>query len=194
MPFTREIAPLSKLSCVKAKRYAIVFTRTTNPLACDRATRVHYRAVSVYANARRVDTTSALAMILAAGMTVGDGPGKVSGDLKDETARLGAAIWSRFGLELRPVGEKAVCEVIDYLKGGLEVTAVKPDSPTDKAGIRRGDILIGAGWCGTWDLYEMLSVDHVAWVRNQCEQRPGLPLWFFLIREKRPFRKRIILD
>ena len=137
---------------------------------------------------------SALAMILAAGMTVGDGMEKVSGELKDETALIRGAIWSRFGLELRPVGEKAVCEVIRHLNGGLEVTAVKPDGSTDKAGIRRGDILIGLGWCGTNDVYEMLLVDHVAWIKYRCEQRPGLPLQFYLIREKRTFWSRITLN
>jgi S1-C subfamily serine protease len=130
----------------------------------------------------------ALAMILAAGMTVGDGPAKVSGEVKDETARMKAAIWASFGLKLRPVDREAVWEIIPHLRGGLEVTAVRPNGPTDRAGIRQGDILIALGG------WEMLSVDHVARVLNRCGQMPLMPLRFFVVRDKQFLEGRIKLD
>jgi hypothetical protein len=55
--------------------------RRIDPLACDRVAR--YIRQRTYRNSRRTDAMSALAMILTAAMVVpGDGPEKVSGEIK----------------------------------------------------------------------------------------------------------------
>jgi serine protease Do len=85
-------------------------------------------------------------------------------------------VWQRLGLRLCGVGTETVVRVNSQLHGGLEVVAVSDDGPAAKAGIQRGDILVGLHH------WETLTVDNVAFVLNHPDLARFSPLNFFIIR------------
>jgi serine protease Do len=85
-------------------------------------------------------------------------------------------VWSKLGVQLRSVDGEVVARVNKQLHGGLEVTAVNSDSLAAKAGIRRGDILVGL------HQWETLTVDNVAFVLGHPELATFNPLSFYIVR------------
>ena len=78
---------------------------------------------------------------------------------------------------IRPVaGSDAVHENSLRFRGGLIVGEVRTDSPADRAGVQRGDILVGL------HKFEMLNSDNVHYVLNQPELTGAQPLKFFVLR------------
>src|SRR5581483_3700688 len=72
----------------------------------------------------------------------------------------GDVVWNRLGLRLTPVSADVVARVNNQLHGGLEVVAVNNESAAERAGIRKGDILIGL------HQWEMVNLDNVTYVLN----------------------------
>ncbi len=88
----------------------------------------------------------------------------------------GDVVWRKLGLRLQPVSAELVSRTNQQLHGGLSVSEVRPEGVAAKAGIQRGDILVGLH---TW---EMLSLDNVLYVLNSPELASFNPLKFYIIR------------
>jgi serine protease Do len=88
----------------------------------------------------------------------------------------GEAIWRRLGLRLSSANPENVSRVKPQLRGGLLVLEIRAGSPADKAGIQRGDILVGLH---SW---EMLTLENVNYVLNHPELANFGPLQFYVIR------------
>jgi serine protease Do len=88
----------------------------------------------------------------------------------------GDATWRRLGLRLAPANPETVLRVKSQLRGGLSVLEVRTGSAADKAGIQRGDILVGLH---NW---EMLTLENVNYVLNHPELASFSPLQFYIIR------------
>jgi serine protease Do len=100
----------------------------------------------------------------------------------------GDATWRRLGLRLTPANPEAVSRVKSQLRGGLLVLEVRGGSAADKAGIQRGDILVGLH---TW---EMLTPENVQYVLNHAELASFGPLQFYVIRAGQFHRGTLGLD
>ncbi len=92
--------------------------------------------------------------------------------------RAGGAdlVWRKLGLRLASVEPELVSRAHRQLHGGLEVVAVESDSPAARAGIRRGDILVGL------HQWETLTLDNVAYVLTHPDRSTFNPLSFHVVR------------
>jgi serine protease Do len=88
----------------------------------------------------------------------------------------GDLVWRKLGVRLQPVSSEVVSRVNQQLHGGLAVTEVRGDGLAARAGIQRGDILVGLH---SW---EMLSLDNVLFVLNHNDLASFNPLRFYIIR------------
>ncbi len=85
-------------------------------------------------------------------------------------------MWQRLGLRLRSVAADSVGHNNPQLHGGLSVIDVRADGPAGKAGIQRGDILVGL------HQWEMLSQDNVLFVLNNPDLATFNPMQFYIVR------------
>lgn len=85
-------------------------------------------------------------------------------------------VWQRLGIRLGAVDNQLVSLANSQLRGGMLIERVDPDGLAAKAGIQRGDILVGL------HQFETLSVDNVSWVLNHPDYASFAPLKFFIIR------------
>ncbi|HKI32756.1 MAG TPA: trypsin-like peptidase domain-containing protein [Gemmataceae bacterium] len=111
---------------------------------------------------RRKDGEQKLELVLAPV----DRAGAVGGDL----------IWRKLGVKMQAVSPEVVSHVNQQLHGGLAVTDVRDESVAARAGIQKGDILVGLH---SW---EMLSLDNVLFVLNHNDLASFNPLRFYIIR------------
>ena len=88
----------------------------------------------------------------------------------------GAMVWRKLGLRLDRVSGELVGRANRQLHGGLAIQEVRPGSPADRAGLRRGDILVGL------HLWEMLSQENVLYVLSHPDLTTFNPLRFFILR------------
>jgi len=84
--------------------------------------------------------------------------------------------WQVLGLRLTPMNDKTFRRVSTQYRGGLRVTAVRPDSPAASQGIRSGDILVGM------HKWETVSLDNVAYILDSDEFRQSQPVKFYILR------------
>lgn len=99
-----------------------------------------------------------------------------SGDRQVRPASVSDVVWQKLGLQLTPVGADAVRGVNGQLHGGLEVIAVNANSVAGKAGIRKGDILVGLH---NWETVNIANVDYVL---NHPDLATFNPIPFFIVR------------
>lgn len=85
-------------------------------------------------------------------------------------------IWRKLGLRLTPVNAELVSRSNQQLHGGLAVAEVNAEGVAAKAGIQRGDILVGL------HQWETLSLDNVAFVITHPDLASFNPLRFFIVR------------
>jgi serine protease Do len=85
-------------------------------------------------------------------------------------------VWRKLGVRLAPIDAELVTRVNRQLHGGLEVTSVNDEGAAARAGIRKGDILVGL------HTYETLSVDNVVFVITHPELPSMNPLSFYILR------------
>ncbi len=85
-------------------------------------------------------------------------------------------VWQRLGLRLRSVSADSLGGNNPQLHGGLSVIDVRPDGPAGKAGILRGDILVGL------HQWEMLTEDNVLYVLNNPDLATFNPMQFYIVR------------
>jgi serine protease Do len=95
-----------------------------------------------------------------------------------DRARVGTPdlVWRKLGLRLSPVSPELVMRINRQLHGGLEVTAVDGNGTASKAGISRGDILVGL------HQWETLTMENVAFVLTHPDLASFNPLCFYIIR------------
>lgn len=85
-------------------------------------------------------------------------------------------VWRKLGLKLSPVQPELVSRTHQQLHGGLAVAEVQPDSVAARAGIQRGDILVGL------HQWETLTLDNVVFVLTHPDLPTFNPLRFYIVR------------
>jgi serine protease Do len=85
-------------------------------------------------------------------------------------------IWRKLGLRLSPVSPELVSRSNPQLHGGLAVAELRAEGLAARAGIQRGDILVGL------HQWEMLSLDNVAFVLTHPDLATFHPLRFYIVR------------
>ena len=85
-------------------------------------------------------------------------------------------VWRKLGLRLSSVNVESVARANGQLRGGMVVTEIRADGAAGKAGIQRGDILLGL------HQWEMLSLDNVVFVLTHPDLATFSPVRFFIIR------------
>src|SRR5207245_11189316 len=85
-------------------------------------------------------------------------------------------VWKQLGLRLQPVEGDLVSRTSAQRHGGLAVVEVRPDSAAGKAGIQRGDILVGL------HQWETITVDNVIFVLTHRDLPSFNPLSFYIVR------------
>ncbi|MBI3821739.1 MAG: trypsin-like peptidase domain-containing protein [Planctomycetes bacterium] len=99
-----------------------------------------------------------------------------SGDRQVRPASASDIVWQRLGIQLSPVAGDSVKSINNQLNGGLEVTAINANAPAARAGIKKGDVLVGLH---TW---ETVNVDNVNYVLNHPDLATFNPVPFFIVR------------
>ena len=111
---------------------------------------------------RRKDAEQKLELVLSSA----DKAGAVGGDV----------VWRKLGVKLQAVAPETVSRVNTQLHGGLLVSEIRDEGVAAKAGIQKGDILVGLH---SW---EMLTQDNVLFVLNHQDLATFNPLRFYIIR------------
>jgi serine protease Do len=91
-------------------------------------------------------------------------------------------IWRKLGLRLQAVSADQVSQADQQLHGGLAVADLRPDSPAAKAGIQRGDVLVGL------HQWETVTTENVQYVLTHPDLASFNPLRFYIIRAGRVHR------
>jgi serine protease Do len=85
-------------------------------------------------------------------------------------------IWRKLGLHLSVLHAELVSRSNSQLHGGLAVVEVNPEGAAAKAGIQRGDILVGL------HQWETVNLENVVFVLNHPDLPSFNPLRFFILR------------
>jgi serine protease Do len=85
-------------------------------------------------------------------------------------------VWQKLGVRLQPVSAELVAHSNQQLHGGLLVVDVRADGAAGKAGIQRGDVLVGL------HQWEMLTPDNVVFVLTHPDLASFNPLRFYIVR------------
>ncbi len=96
--------------------------------------------------------------------------------IEQASGSAGDAIWHKLGLRMHPVGGEVVKRTMPQFRGGLLVVEVRPDSPAERSGVQRGDILVGL------HKFEMLSNENVNYVLNHSDTAGSQSLKFYVLR------------
>lgn len=93
----------------------------------------------------------------------------------DETPA--STVLRRMGLKMVPTAKEAVVKIDPQLRGGLLVSEVAFASPAARAGLQKGDLIIG------FHLWEALNLDNVLFVLNHKELPSFNPVKTFFVRD-----------
>jgi serine protease Do len=119
-------------------------------------------------------------------VTVRRGEEKISASLAlaAPPARVKPAIgptWELLGLELKVIPSQEFRQRFQTeYRGGLSVTAVRPQSPAAEQGIRRGDVLVGM------HIWETISLENVQYIMNRPEFASLSPVKVWILRGNEP--------
>ncbi|MFO0938139.1 MAG: trypsin-like peptidase domain-containing protein [Gemmataceae bacterium] len=91
-------------------------------------------------------------------------------------AQPGDAIWRRVGFRAVAVGPQTVAAVDPQLRGGLYLQEIAAGGAAAKAGLAKGDVLIGM------HLWESLSADNVTFVLNHKDLSTFTPIKVYFVR------------
>ncbi len=98
------------------------------------------------------------------------------GSLPQQTLTSDEQVWQSFGLRLETMPTDSFQKLNTRYRGGLRVTAVRPNSPAAAEGIRRGDVLVGM------HVWETISLDNVRYILNRPDFAQIRPLKFYIVR------------
>jgi serine protease Do len=85
--------------------------------------------------------------------------------------------WEVLGLNLKAIpANQFRAKYRTSYRGGLSVTAVRPDSPAAKQGIRAGDVLVGM------HVWETVTPENVSYVLKRPDFSRFAPLKFYILR------------
>ena len=99
-----------------------------------------------------------------------------SADRTIQTVSTVDVLWQKLGVQLAQVAPELVTRFNSELRGGMEVTAVNANGVAAKAGIRKGDILVGM------HQYETITLENVTYVLNLPELATAAPVPFYILR------------
>jgi len=85
-------------------------------------------------------------------------------------------VWRKLGITVSSMNGEAISRVNRQLHGGLEIVQLNPDGAAGRAGIKKGDILVGL------HQWETLTLDNVAFVVTNPELSTFMPLSFYIVR------------
>jgi serine protease Do len=85
-------------------------------------------------------------------------------------------VWRQLGVRLQPVPASALGHNHPQLNGGLTIGDVRAEGPAGRAGLKRGDILVGL------HQWEMLTLDNVVYVLNHPDRASFSPVRFYILR------------
>jgi serine protease Do len=85
-------------------------------------------------------------------------------------------IWKKLGVRMTVADAETVTRMNSQLHGGLTVAEVRPDSAASKAGIQKGDIVVGL------HQWEMVTPENVAFVLTHPDLPTFNPLRFYILR------------
>ena len=85
-------------------------------------------------------------------------------------------VFRKLGVKLAPAGVETITKVNQHLHGGLAVNEVIADGVASKAGIQKGDILVGL------HQWETVTLDNVAFVLTHPDLASFNPLRFYIVR------------
>jgi serine protease Do len=90
---------------------------------------------------------------------------------------LSKPIWDVLGIDLKQISaEEFRATHQTRYRGGLKITAVRPNSSAANQGIRPGDILVGM------HIWETLTLDNVTYIINRPDFAELSPVKFFILR------------
>jgi len=89
---------------------------------------------------------------------------------------LADRMWTVLGLRLAPMDETAFKELGTRYRGGLQVIAVRGESPASQQGIRRGDVLVGM------HVWETVSLENIAYILDRDDLAKFDPMIFYIVR------------
>ena len=99
-----------------------------------------------------------------------------SGDQKIRPASASDIVWQKLGVQFSPVASENVARINNQLHGGLEITSINAAGVAAKAGLKKGDVLVGLH---TW---ETINVENVRFVLTHDDLANFNPVPFFIIR------------
>ena len=86
--------------------------------------------------------------------------------------------WDVLGLELQAIRPDNFRQTYQtHYRGGLKITAVRPNSPASNEGIRPADVLVGM------HVWETVSMENVAYILKRPEFAGIGPVKFFILRD-----------
>jgi serine protease Do len=92
------------------------------------------------------------------------------------TGGPGDLAWRHLGLRLSPVSRDVVSRSNGTLRGGMLINEIAPDSPASRAGLVKGDILVGL------HQWETINMDNVNYVLTHPDLATFAPLRYFVLR------------
>ena len=105
-----------------------------------------------------------------------------SGDIFDQTT------WRVLGLRLAPVSSAEFRDLNTRYRGGMRITAVRPDSAAAAQGIQSGDVLVGM------HVWETISQENVRYVLNHQDLERFQPIKFYVVRGAETLYGHLTID
>jgi serine protease Do len=93
---------------------------------------------------------------------------------------LDQEVWQRFGMRATPVTAGELGDARQNFKGGLRITAIRPNGLAERNGIRQGDILVGL------HVWETVSLSNLDYILNRADLANSKAVKFFVVRESVP--------
>ena len=113
---------------------------------------------------------------LSMSLTRFKGPTVVRANKQTRRMTRGSKAWTTLGIRLAKVKNPAAVKARSRYRGGMQILAVRPNSPAALNGIRRGDILVGL------HIWETVSAENVSYVLEHSRFNSFNPLKFYILR------------
>jgi serine protease Do len=112
----------------------------------------------------------------------------VPGERAVPTAAGDDAVWQRVGIRATPVGPNLVSGADKQLRGGLWLGDVAAGSAAAKAGLAKGDILVGL------HQWEALSLDNITFVMTHKDLASFNPMLVYFVRDGKVRTTQLTLE